>query len=43
MGLFKKQFLSVIEWKDSSADVLVFRYPMESGAEIMNSSTLVVR
>lgn len=43
MGLFRKQFLSVIEWKDSSSDVIVYRYPMDSGAEIMNSSTLVVR
>ncbi|MCQ2556231.1 MAG: SPFH domain-containing protein [Clostridia bacterium] len=43
MGLFKKQLLSVIEWKDASNDILVYRYPMENGAEIMNSSTLVVR
>jgi len=43
MGFFKKQLLSVIEWKDSSKDVIVYRYPMESGAEIMHSSTLVVR
>ena len=42
MGLFKKQMLSVIEWKDASNDVIVFRYPM-NGQEIMNSSTLVVR
>lgn len=43
MGWFKKQLLSVIEWKDASNETIVFRFPMPSGAEIMNSSTLVVR
>ena len=43
MGFFKKQLLSVIEWKDSNSDVIVYRYPMDDKAEIMNSSTLVVR
>lgn len=43
MGWFKKQLLSVIEWKDASNDIIVYRFPMPSGAEIMNSSTLVVR
>lgn len=43
MGFFKKQLLSVIEWKDPSNDVIVYRFPMEEGAEIMHSSTLVVR
>ena len=46
MGLFsfvKKQLLEVLEWKDSSKDVLVFRHPVEKREEIMNSSTLVVR
>lgn len=43
MGFFKKQLLSVLEWKDASNDVIVYRYPMENGAEIMHSSTLVVR
>lgn len=46
MGLFggvKKQLLSVIEWKDESKDVIVYRYPLTSRDEIMNSSTLVVR
>lgn len=43
MGLFKKQLLSVIEWKDSSNDILVYRYPLADREEIMNSSTLVVR
>jgi len=46
MGLFsfvKKQMLEVLEWKDSSKDVLVFRHPMDKREEIMNSSTLIVR
>ena len=46
MGLFgfmKRQLLEVLEWKDSSKDVLVYRHPMDKRDEIMNSSTLVVR
>lgn len=45
MGLFgvKKQLLSVIEWKDDSKDIIVYRYPITNRDEIMNSSTLVVR
>lgn len=46
MGLFsfaKKQLLSVLEWKDSSKDVIVYRHPVEDREEIMNSSTLIVR
>lgn len=47
MGLFglfsKKQLLKVIEWEDSSKDILVYRYPLTDRDEIMNSSTLVVR
>ena len=43
MGFFKKQLLAVIEWKDASQDVLVYRYPLDNREEIMNSSTLVVR
>ncbi len=43
MGLFKKQLLSVIEWKDISNDILVYKFPMPAGQEIMNSSTLIVR
>jgi membrane protease subunit (stomatin/prohibitin family) len=47
MGLFnlfnKRQLLKVIEWEDSSKDVLVYRYPLTDRDEIMNSSTLVVR
>ena len=46
MGLFsfaRKQLLSVLEWKDSSKDVLVYRHPVDKREEIMNSSTLIVR
>lgn len=43
MAFFKKQLLSVIEWKDASNDVIVYRYHMPDKTEIMNSSTLVVR
>ena len=45
MGLFgiKRQLLSVIEWKDSSKDTIVYRFPLTNRDEIMNSSTLVVR
>lgn len=46
MGLFsfmKKQLLEVLEWKDSSKDILVYRHPMDKREEIMNSSTLIVR
>ena len=46
MGLFgfvKKQLLEVLEWKDASKDVIVYRHPVDSREEIMNSSTLIVR
>jgi len=45
MGLFgiKKQLLSVLEWKDDSKDIIVYRHPVKNREEIMNSSTLVVR
>lgn len=46
MGLFnrmKRQLMEVIEWKDSSKDTLVYRFPLTDRDEIMNSSTLVVR
>ncbi len=43
MGFFKKQMLAVIEWKDVSNDIVVFRYPLADREQIMNSSTLVVR
>lgn len=46
MGLFgklKRQLLEVIEWKDSSKDTIVYRFPLTDRDEIMNSSTLVVR
>lgn len=46
MGLFKrikKQLLDVIEWKDNTKNTLVYRFPLTTRDEIMNSSTLVVR
>ncbi len=43
MGFLKKQMLSVIEWKDASNDIIVYRFTLPAGQEIMNSSTLVVR
>ncbi len=46
MGLFRrisKQLLAVVEWKDSSKDTIVYRYPLTERDELMNSSTLVVR
>ena len=46
MGLFsffKKQLLSVIEWKDENKEVLASRFEHSNREEIMNSSTLVVR
>ncbi|MCL2621431.1 MAG: SPFH domain-containing protein [Firmicutes bacterium] len=46
MGLFKaisKQLLKLIEWNDNSHDTIVYKFPMDDRAEIMNGSTLVVR
>lgn len=46
MGLFgkvKKQLMEVIEWKDSSKNTVVYRFPLTDRDEIMNSSSLVVR
>ena len=46
MGLFskmKRQLMEVIEWKDNSRDVIVYKFPLTERDEIMNSSTLVVR
>ena len=45
MGFFSrlgKQLPSVIEWTDSSRDLMVYRYPM-NGKEIMMGSKLTVR
>ncbi len=46
MGLFRRisrQMLTVVEWKDSSKNTIVYRYPLTDRDELMNSSTLVVR
>ncbi len=42
MGWFKSQMWKVLEWKDDSADTLVYRFPMD-GKEIMSGSQLTVR
>lgn len=43
MGFIKKNLLKVIEWKDSSKNTVVYRFPIEDRYEIMTGSTLVVR
>ena len=46
MGFFKSQLLKIIEWKDDSQDVIVYRFPMHDGKkerEIMTGSSLTVR
>lgn len=43
MGLFGRQLLKVIEWKDDAKDRIVYRYPMTDRDEIMNGCQLVVR
>ncbi|MGN0961348.1 MAG: SPFH domain-containing protein [Christensenellales bacterium] len=43
MGFIKKNLLKVIEWKDSSKNTVVYRFPVEDRYEIMTGSTLVVR
>lgn len=41
-GFVKKQFIDVIQWTETEAGTLAFRYPME-GMEIQNGAQLVVR
>lgn len=46
MGLFsglKRQLLKVIEWQDSSNNLIVYKYPMTDRDEIMNGCQLIVR
>lgn len=43
MGFIKKNLLKVIEWKDNSKDIVVYRFPMDDRYAIMTGSTLVVR
>ena len=43
MGFIGKNLLKVIEWTDSSKDIVVYRFPVEDRYEIMTGSTLVVR
>jgi len=39
----KRQLLKLIEWQDTRTDLIAYQFPMDSRAEIMNGSTLVVR
>ncbi|MDR0856537.1 MAG: SPFH domain-containing protein [Clostridiales bacterium] len=42
MGFIKSQLLKVIQWQDSSADTIAYRFEMPPKYEIMNGSMLVV-
>lgn len=42
MGLFKKQFIDVIQWNEAENGILAYRYPMED-QEIQNGAQLTVR
>ena len=42
MGFLRSQMWTVLEWKDDSADTIVYRFPMD-GKEIMSGSQLTVR
>ena len=41
-GIFKKQFASVIEWADNSANILWYQCPNINNNEIKNASKLIV-
>lgn len=43
MGILSKQLLKVIEWSDTKSDLISYKFPMTSRAEIMNGSSLTVR
>jgi len=43
MGFIRKNLQKVIEWKDDSKDIVVYRFNTDDRAEIMTGSTLVVR
>ncbi|MDR3216899.1 MAG: SPFH domain-containing protein [Clostridiaceae bacterium] len=43
MGFIKKQLLKVIEWKDPTNDVMVYRFPTDDRYAVMNGSQLIVR
>ena len=38
-----RQLLKVIEWTDTRTDLIAYKFPMDSRAEIMNGSQLIVR
>lgn len=43
MGLISRQLLKVIEYVNNSHDVIIYKFPMDDRAEIMNGSQLIVR
>lgn len=42
MGLFKNEFIDIVEWTDSSSDTMVWRFPRFQN-EIKNNAKLTVR
>jgi membrane protease subunit (stomatin/prohibitin family) len=43
MGLISRQLLKVIEYENNRHDTIIYKFPMDSRAEIMNGSSLTVR
>ena len=43
MGIISKQLLKVIEYSNERHDQIIYRFPMNDRAEIMNGSSLTVR
>jgi membrane protease subunit (stomatin/prohibitin family) len=43
MGFLSKQLLKVIEYVNTSHDKIIYKFPMDDRAEIMNGSSLTVR
>jgi len=43
MGIISRQLLKVIEYVNTRHDTIIYKFPMDSRAEIMNGSSLTVR
>jgi len=43
MPIIRRQLLKVIEWNDTSSNLISYKFPMTDRAEIMNGSSLTVR
>jgi len=43
MGFFRNQLLKIIEWEDTTANTIAYKFPIPAKAEIMNGSQLIVR